>query len=123
MSSSFAPNLKLIDADYENTAQRLREIAESRYGCVGVSSFQQNNEELTLTYWESAEDIAAWRRDPEHIMAQRIGAEKWYEWYLIQVATIDRAYHSAILVSSWAPPRPPRLGLAQESEKSAASRI
>ncbi|MCX8506963.1 MAG: antibiotic biosynthesis monooxygenase [Alphaproteobacteria bacterium] len=93
----FRAKLKLIDEDFEKTGQRMRDIAESRYGCVGVTSFQQNNEELTLTYWESAEDIAAWRRDPEHIMAQRIGAEKWYEWYVIQVATIDRAYHSAIL--------------------------
>ncbi|MDI9349947.1 MAG: antibiotic biosynthesis monooxygenase [Candidatus Symbiobacter sp.] len=86
---------KRADPEYEKISQRMYELAYSRYGCKEVKNYHDGAEELTLSYWEDEAAIAAWRNDPEHALARKAGAEKWYEWFHIQVAKIGRDYHSA----------------------------
>jgi heme-degrading monooxygenase HmoA len=45
---------------------------------------------ITLSYWDSLESIQAWKRDAEHLEAQRLGREHWYESYALRVAKVDR---------------------------------
>jgi len=49
---------------------------------------------VALSYWPSEENVRAWKSHPEHVAAQALGREKWYESYSVQVATIDREYGS-----------------------------
>ena len=48
--------------------------------------------ELAVSYWESEEQIKAWRNDPEHLRAQARGKEKWYTDYPVQVVKVLREY-------------------------------
>jgi heme-degrading monooxygenase HmoA len=34
--------------------------------------------------------LRAWRRNPEHVAAQKLAREKYYIEYYIQVCTLDR---------------------------------
>lgn len=90
----FRAKLRQIDQDYQETGQKMHDLAKDRYHCLGMTSFYQNNQELTLSYWENMDDLTAWRRDPDHILAQKRGSDKWYEWHQVEIATIERAYNS-----------------------------
>ncbi|MFC1750192.1 antibiotic biosynthesis monooxygenase family protein [Pseudomonadota bacterium] len=88
----FKAKTKSIDKPYQETAHRMRELALSKYGCTDFSSMMKNDSEIALSYWNSLEDISNWKRDAEHLEAQRLGAEKWYASYTVQICKIEKAY-------------------------------
>ena len=47
---------------------------------------------ITVAYWKTEADIAAWKANADHLAAQRAGAERWYEHYEVRVAKVERAY-------------------------------
>ena len=47
---------------------------------------------ITVSYWESEEAIAAWRRQVDHAAVRAHGREHWYERYELRVAKVERAY-------------------------------
>ena len=47
---------------------------------------------ITVSYWTSAEAIAAWKAKVEHLAAQEKGKQNWYEHYELRVAKVKRAY-------------------------------
>lgn len=77
-------------------AARLRELALAEFGCVEFCAVTEGGEEVALSYWPSEENIQLWKSHPEHVAAQKLGAEKWYESYSVQVAEIKRHYLSQI---------------------------
>jgi heme-degrading monooxygenase HmoA len=44
----------------------------------------------TIVEFEHEEGLRAWRRNPEHIAAQKLAREKYYTEYHVQVCTLDR---------------------------------
>jgi heme-degrading monooxygenase HmoA len=45
-----------------------------------------------VSYWSTAESIARWKQDAEHLVAQQLGKAAWYEHYELRVARVERAY-------------------------------
>lgn len=45
-----------------------------------------------VSYWQSAENIKAWRDEIEHEGARRQGRETWYGAYKIRIAKVERDY-------------------------------
>lgn len=86
----FRARIKEFDEDYGVLAARLRKRAQEEYGCLEFVSLAEGREEVAISYWESEEQIRAWKRDPEHIRAQQLGREKWYESYSVQVTKLVR---------------------------------
>lgn len=81
------------DNGYEKMAERMVELAAQQPGFIGVESVRGcDGFGITVSYWASAESIAAWKADVEHCAAQEIGKRTWYERYEIRVAKIERAY-------------------------------
>ena len=81
-----------LDEVYFEKAKRLRELAETKYGCREFISFNEGNRELSISYWDTLEQINHWKQDAEHIKAQEMGRRKWYRRYRIQVVEILRDY-------------------------------
>jgi len=77
-----------VDDEYLRTASRLRKLAREKYGCVEFVSVTEGEEEISLSYWRTREEIEGWKNDAEHLVAQRSGRERWYRWYEVQVAEI-----------------------------------
>jgi len=90
----FKAKLKSLDNDYKQTAEKMRELALNDYGCVQIDSVSDGMEEITLSYWHSEDDILAWKNNAEHIKAQSMGQEQWYESYEVEIVKINRRYHS-----------------------------
>lgn len=77
---------------YAETAHRMMELAKRQPGYLGLES-SRNREGfgITVSYWRSLEDIAAWKANAEHLEAQRRGRERWYASYTLQIAKVERA--------------------------------
>ena len=90
----FNAEVASLDDEYIAMAQRLRELAMSRYNCSDFYSMSEGGRELAISYWHSEADIAAWKSDKLHQSAQRQGKSKWYKSYSVQVLEVSRSYSS-----------------------------
>ncbi len=50
----------------------------------------EDGERLAVVFWQGAETLEKWRNDPEHVVAQQMGREKWYTSYELTVAEVLR---------------------------------
>jgi heme-degrading monooxygenase HmoA len=83
-----------LDETYFRTAARMRELATEKYGCTEFTNVTEGNQEISISYWASQEQIGQWKEDPEHKKAQELGRAKWYKWYQVQIVEIRREYKS-----------------------------
>lgn len=88
----FRAKVKKFDDEYSHMAARMRDLALTEFGCIEFCAVTEGKEEVALSWWPSEESIKAWKMHPEHIEAQRLGRELWYESYSVQVAEVSRTY-------------------------------
>lgn len=88
----FRAKVAEMDEEYSRTAERMRQLAIEKYGCTGFTSVTEDDEEISISYWKTQEQIKAWKNDAEHIAAQELGKSKWYRRYKVQVVEIVREY-------------------------------
>jgi heme-degrading monooxygenase HmoA len=81
-------------AGYAETADRMEELAAGQPGYLGITSVRDpaTNLGITVSYWRTDDDAAAWKRVAEHLAAQRSGRDRWYRSYRVEVATVGRTY-------------------------------
>jgi heme-degrading monooxygenase HmoA len=66
--------------------------ALGQFGCLEFTAVTEGQDEIALSYWPSEEHIRTWKSHSEHVLAQQLGRERWYESYVVQVAEITREY-------------------------------
>ncbi len=88
----FRAKIAEMDEEYGRTAERMRHLAIEKYGCTEFTSVTEGDEEISISYWKTQEQIKAWKNDAEHITSQELGKAKWYRWYKIQVVEVVREY-------------------------------
>ena len=91
----FRAHTKVLDAEYSVVAARMRALALSQFGCLEFVAATEGTQEIALSYWRNESDIVAWKAHSEHVLAQQLGRERWYEDYIVQVARIEREYRGA----------------------------
>ena len=87
----------LVDSEgYGQMADRMVELAETMPGFIAVESERGSTKRgITVSYWETEEDILHWKRNGEHLEAQRTGHKRFYSQFTLQVAKIERSYTMA----------------------------
>jgi len=76
---------------YPEMADEMEALARQMPGFVDVKAFKADDgERLTIVWWKDEETLKGWREQVRHRMAQRLGREKWYEYYKIDVAQVVR---------------------------------
>lgn len=81
------------DGGYGDMAGRMGQLCEGQPGFLGIESARDpSGFGITVCYWRSLEDIAAWKAHSEHRLAQALGIERWYEHYELRVAQVLKAY-------------------------------
>lgn len=76
---------------YDDASARMVELASQQPGFLGYESARdENGLGITISYWESEEAIANWRRDAEHRIAQSRGRSEWYSEFVTRVAKVER---------------------------------
>lgn len=88
----FRAEVAEVDEQYLSMAQRMRDLAIKEYGCLEFTAVTEGKQEIAISYWESKQQIKAWRENPEHQEAQRLGQSRWYRSYRVQVVKVERGY-------------------------------
>jgi len=88
----FKAKTKKLDGDYFKMAKRMRELAISEYGCLEFTAVTEDSNEIAISYWESLEQIKLWKQNSEHLVAQKLGIEKWYEDYTVEIVEMISTY-------------------------------
>ena len=79
--------------DYKAMADEMLSRARTMPGFVDFKSFRADDDErLSVIRWESQDTLRAWTDDLRHVVAQRLGREKWYEYFRVEVADVVRSY-------------------------------
>lgn len=82
------------DNGYGKTAERMAELAAQQPGFLGMESTRgADGFGITVAYFDTEENIRAWKRNMEHAAAQKKGREVWYSHYELRVAKVERAYN------------------------------
>ncbi|CAG0997560.1 putative protein YqjZ [Planctomycetaceae bacterium] len=79
------------DNGYAKMAARMVELAAQQPGFLGIESARgQDGLGITVSYWRSEADIAAWKKHAEHLVAQKRGKSEWYAAFATRVAKVER---------------------------------
>jgi heme-degrading monooxygenase HmoA len=77
--------------DYHTMSAEMLARAKDYPGYVAMKSFAaEDGERLTVVWWENEDLLLAWRRDARHMQAQKLGRERWYHYYHMEIATVVR---------------------------------
>lgn len=77
---------------YGPMAERMVELAAQQPGFLGIESARDGSGlGITVSYWQSLEAITAWKRNAEHLVAQRLGREQWYAQFALRICRVERA--------------------------------
>ncbi len=81
------------EADYQQVAARMEELAQSQPGYLGAESTRgADGFGITVSYWRDLASITAWKQQGEHLQAQQCGKDKWYQNFSVRIAKVERAY-------------------------------
>jgi heme-degrading monooxygenase HmoA len=69
----------------------MNELARRQPGYLGMES-ARDELGITVSYWADEHAARAWKSVAEHLLAQRLGRERWYADYRVRVAVVQREY-------------------------------
>ena len=91
------------DDIYDMTADRMVWLAQRQPGFLGVESVRGDDGiGITVSYWVDRQAIANWRQHAEHLAAQALGRQEFYDWYRIRVAEVmsERCFVANTIVTN-----------------------
>ena len=81
------------DHGYEKMAEAMFELALKQPGCLGAESVRgADGLGITVAYFTDEGSISAWKQNTRHLVAQRLGKERWYAHYQLRIAKVERDY-------------------------------
>jgi len=81
------------DHGYGAMADAMGELAQQQPGYLGIESARgADGFGITNSYWADEAALIAWKNIAKHLLAQKLGKERWYEHYELRVARVERAY-------------------------------
>ncbi len=86
----FKATIAEFDDEYIRMAERLKDLAFKKYGCQDFVSVTEGDEEISISYWQTEQQIRDWKNDPEHRLAQARGRDKWYKSFSVEICDIVR---------------------------------
>jgi heme-degrading monooxygenase HmoA len=76
-------------AEYGRVAARIDELAKETPGFLGIKGFTApDGERVSISCFENEDAVRIWREQPEHREAQRLGREKFYSHYSVEVCRL-----------------------------------
>ena len=72
-------------------AQKMEHLARQQPGFLDFES-ARDPIGISVSYWESLQDIANWKANTDHMFAQEKGISDWYKWYKVRICFVEREY-------------------------------
>ena len=84
-----------VQDEYSQWAKRMSELAASMPGYISHKLFvAQDGERLMLIEFESEEGQRAWSVHPEHVHAKKLGRQRFFAEYRVQICKVARDSNS-----------------------------
>jgi len=82
------------DDEYQEWSQRIAQLVVTAPGYRSHVSLRDHETRVgvTIAYFDDVESITTWRDQTEHVRAQQLGRERFYEDYVVQIAPVVREY-------------------------------
>jgi heme-degrading monooxygenase HmoA len=80
-----------VENDYDVTSYKMEELAKQQPGFLGMDS-ARNEVGITISYWDSVDDVKNWKQNLDHQIAQKNGKERWYSSYHVRICKVEREY-------------------------------
>jgi len=77
--------------EYDETSDRMVQLAKNQKGFLGIES-ARNDIGITVSYWDSLENIKKWKNNFEHKIARQKGKDDWYSEFKVRICLIERDY-------------------------------
>lgn len=78
---------------YDSMADHMVALASTMPGFLGIESVRgADGFGITVSYWTDEDAIRRWHEHAEHLVAQKLGREKWYARFELRVCRVERAY-------------------------------
>jgi len=77
------------DNGYAEMGQRMTELAAKQPGFLGMDS-ARSEIGITVSYWSDLQAIQNWKQNAEHLIAQKLGRDRWYSQFTLRVGLIER---------------------------------
>lgn len=99
MNNHFKPYYAVIftstkveaENNYNDVATKMVELATTQQGFIGVES-ARNEIGITVSYWEIIDAINNWKNNAEHLIAQQLGKDVFYQSYTTRICKVEREY-------------------------------
>ena len=80
------------DDGYSKMAELMEELARQQPGFLDFESARDDSLGVSISYWESLQDITNWKANTDHLFAQQKGISDWYQWYKVRICLVEREY-------------------------------
>lgn len=88
----FTSVLAADPAGYEPMRTVMREAATKVDGYLGYESLRdERGFGISVSYWRDLEALDNWREHGKHVVARKLGRERWMEDYSVRVAKVERS--------------------------------
>ncbi len=87
----FTSNRTKGDNGYSKMADKMVELASKQPGFIGIESAREVVG-ITVSYWTDLNSIKKWKKNIEHLNAQKLGKELWYSSFKVRIAKIEQDY-------------------------------
>ena len=91
----FSSILKADHKGYAEMAEKMEELAQVQPGYLGFESARAEIG-ISISYWKDLESIKIWKKHADHLLAQKLGKQKWYSSYKIRISRVERDYDFGI---------------------------
>jgi heme-degrading monooxygenase HmoA len=89
----FTAQRTAVAQGYDEMAGKTAKLAAQQPGYLGVeTSRDEAGLGITVSYWADEDALKGWKQIAQHLMAQQLGKTRWYEYYTLRVAKVERAY-------------------------------
>lgn len=78
--------------EYRKVLMRMVELVQTIPGFLGMDVTTTGMKDITTTYWDSLEAIGKWKRNMEHLSAQKSGKNGWFDGYRVIIAEVKKEY-------------------------------
>ncbi len=81
------------DNGYDAMMELIAKLSVEQPGYLGRESVRgADGFGVTVVYYKDEASIRAWKAHGQHMVAQKIGKERWYSHYEMRVCKVERAY-------------------------------
>lgn len=87
----FSTLMTEYDEGYQESAFKMEEMAKIQKGYLGIESVR-NELGITVSYWDSLEAIAQWKKNAEHTLVREKGRAVWYKKYQLRICKVEHDY-------------------------------